>query len=518
MPELILKLGDSVLQTYVFDKDIMSVGRSRDNDVVIENLSVSRNHARIRRQGGKYILTDLNSANGTFVNGVRVSKTEIVDDDLISIGKHKLSFSNKVVPEEQLIVDAFGADRTVLVERAAPAGMICITDGKLKGQQFLLHKSETTIGKSSNNDVVLSDDWFLGKRQAVIIRRDDLYELNDLGSFRKTRINGEPVTGPAKLKPGDTVEFGNTKCVFQMSNDANGEQATGRVPQELGLEDSIFSTGISELQVIEFLEPEPAEPEEKSPAAVSVSDVPAASVTPESESLGLDLPEPMSPHSQPTPVVFSEPQVVAASISDEPATKPRIQLNQLDSDPGANLEPHTHVAAAARSTNSGGSSGSGKKKKKKRSNDVGLVTERFGSGMSAPESPSDDSDSKLNASDAPAGDGWHDGFDSDKIASIPLLQSENGQAQANAVMDTAEPSSQAMSGSSAKASHEVKTEPLSPWHLPNEQNESAEVLHDSDQLANEVALWENALNNKSPVIRKQAARMLKKLTGKDYAY
>src|SRR5688572_16953798 len=112
MPELVLKLGDNVIQTYVFDKDVMSIGRSRDNDVVVENLSVSRNHARIRRQTGKYVLTDLNSANGTYVNGVRVSKTEIVDNDVISIGKHKLQFANMVVAEEQLIADNFGADRT----------------------------------------------------------------------------------------------------------------------------------------------------------------------------------------------------------------------------------------------------------------------------------------------------------------------------------------------------------------------------------------------------------------------
>src|SRR5688572_25640167 len=107
MPELVLKLGDSVLQNFVFDKDVMSIGRSRDNDIVVENLSVSRNHARIRRQAGKYILTDLNSANGTYVNGVRVSKTEIVNDDVIAIGKHKLHFADEQVDEEKLIADAF---------------------------------------------------------------------------------------------------------------------------------------------------------------------------------------------------------------------------------------------------------------------------------------------------------------------------------------------------------------------------------------------------------------------------
>ena len=63
MPELIVKLGDNVVQKYFFDKDVLSVGRARDNDIVIENLSVSRNHALVRLFDYNYILTELNSAN-----------------------------------------------------------------------------------------------------------------------------------------------------------------------------------------------------------------------------------------------------------------------------------------------------------------------------------------------------------------------------------------------------------------------------------------------------------------------
>src|SRR6478609_6414628 len=179
MPELVLKLGDNVLQNYVFDKDVMSIGRSRDNDIVVENLSVSRNHARIRRQNGKYILTDLNSANGTYVNGVKVSKTEIVNDDVISVGKHRLHFADQPVNEDKMIAEAFGADRTVVVDRVA-APVLCISDGKLKGQEFQITKFETSIGKAPSNDVVLGDDWFLAKKQAIIIRRGNHeYEIHD---------------------------------------------------------------------------------------------------------------------------------------------------------------------------------------------------------------------------------------------------------------------------------------------------------------------------------------------------
>src|SRR5690606_26210757 len=95
MAEVIVKLGDTIVQRYRIEKDVVSIGRARDNDIVVENLSVSRAHSRIRFQDGKYILTDLNSANGSFVNGVKVSKTELADEDIISIGKHKLYFFNR---------------------------------------------------------------------------------------------------------------------------------------------------------------------------------------------------------------------------------------------------------------------------------------------------------------------------------------------------------------------------------------------------------------------------------------
>ncbi|PKO19933.1 hypothetical protein CVU37_00210 [candidate division BRC1 bacterium HGW-BRC1-1] len=238
MPEMILKLGDEVIEKFSFDKDIVSIGRARDNDVVVENLSVSRNHARIRRQGGKYILTDLNSANGTLVNGVRVTKTEIVDSDVIFVGKHRIEFVNRVEEEEELISQAIGGDRTMIVT-VTPVGILSIIDNKMKGQEFHLTKFETTIGKAASNDIIIGDDWFLSKKQAVITRRENRFEIRDLGGFRKTRVNGATVSDPMELRPGDILEFGNTRCMFQIGKKMADLPAGARVPEEMGLDDSI---------------------------------------------------------------------------------------------------------------------------------------------------------------------------------------------------------------------------------------------------------------------------------------
>jgi len=234
MPEIIIKLGDNIVHRYFFDKDVMSIGRARDNDIVIENLSVSRNHARIRRIDGKYILTDLNSANGTFVNGVQITKTEVVDNDIVSIGKHKLHFMNKPLTDEQVISDAFGADRTMIVDKT-PTACLIVTKGRQKDQEFKLTKYETPIGRSAENDIRLHD-WFVSKKHAVLIRQGQKFFVKDLGSWRGLKLNGKQIK-ESELKEGDELELGTTTLVFRLTEEGAPIKITGRVPKEIGVEE-----------------------------------------------------------------------------------------------------------------------------------------------------------------------------------------------------------------------------------------------------------------------------------------
>lgn len=234
MPEIIVKLGENVVHKYFFDKDIVNIGRARDNDIVIENLAVSRNHARIRRIDGKYILTDLNSANGTFVNGVRITKTEILHNDVISIGKHNLIFINRPLSDEEIISDAFGADRTLIVDRA-PTAVLVVTTGKQKGQEFKITKAETTIGRANDNDIKLHD-WFVSKRHAQIIKQGNNYFIKDLGSWRGIFVNGQLVKD-AQLKEGDDIKLGATHLTFHLHSEEM-LKITGRVPKELAYEEA----------------------------------------------------------------------------------------------------------------------------------------------------------------------------------------------------------------------------------------------------------------------------------------
>ena len=90
MLTILLKFNDKVLKTIETDKEVVSIGRNVGNDIQIDNLSVSKNHAKITRDKDSYRVEDLNSTNGTYLNEKMVSKAELKHKDILTIGKHTL--------------------------------------------------------------------------------------------------------------------------------------------------------------------------------------------------------------------------------------------------------------------------------------------------------------------------------------------------------------------------------------------------------------------------------------------
>ena len=89
MPRLILRLEESVLKEY--DMGMMAtIGRLSDNSVMIDNAAVSGHHACVFRDGDQFVVEDLQSTNGTFVNGTRVSRRTLQPGDVVMVGKHQL--------------------------------------------------------------------------------------------------------------------------------------------------------------------------------------------------------------------------------------------------------------------------------------------------------------------------------------------------------------------------------------------------------------------------------------------
>jgi pSer/pThr/pTyr-binding forkhead associated (FHA) protein len=90
MLRIILKFNSTVLKEFKIDQDEIIIGRDSGNDIQIDNVAVSREHARIIRGPNYYFIEDLNSTNGTFVNGKKINKKFLQKVDEISIGKHSL--------------------------------------------------------------------------------------------------------------------------------------------------------------------------------------------------------------------------------------------------------------------------------------------------------------------------------------------------------------------------------------------------------------------------------------------
>ncbi len=92
MAKVILKYKDVQLKEIQVKKKIVTIGRLEDNDITIDSLAVSRHHARIRIEHSTFILEDLESMNGTFLNSKRIDSCELNSGDHILIGKHELVF------------------------------------------------------------------------------------------------------------------------------------------------------------------------------------------------------------------------------------------------------------------------------------------------------------------------------------------------------------------------------------------------------------------------------------------
>jgi len=219
-----------VIKEIPFVQDSITIGRKPENAVAIDNLAVSGYHARIDKTGHDYILTDLQSTNGTFVNDKRVSTHRLKHGDNIIVGKHVLLF----VAGENGAKQGGGngdLDQTMMLETAKQRellakeqnksgpppkprkiGILSFLDGSRK-EDVALTKKLTRLGKSPNSEVRLSG-LFMGATAATISKRPSGYAITFTGGMVKLRVNGEVVKGSVSLKDFDTIELGSHKFQF----------------------------------------------------------------------------------------------------------------------------------------------------------------------------------------------------------------------------------------------------------------------------------------------------------------
>jgi pSer/pThr/pTyr-binding forkhead associated (FHA) protein len=232
MPALTLKFKEKVIKEYRLEKgDTLTIGRKENNDVVIENLAVSGNHAKIDAVGDGFLLTDLQSKNGTFVDEQLITSHYMKHKDVIMIGKHSFVFTydeGEKQPDNQKLADM---DKTMVMDTDQHRAMLAKTssgmDSKaLNGQpiavlsylsggegEIELTKKLTKLGKASNSDIVVKG-LTVGKTSATISIRPKGYYLSYVGGIAKPKINGKPEKDSVKLEEFDTIEIGSIKMQF----------------------------------------------------------------------------------------------------------------------------------------------------------------------------------------------------------------------------------------------------------------------------------------------------------------
>jgi predicted component of type VI protein secretion system len=235
MAKLILSMDGLVLKEIPLVKERTTIGRKPHNDIQIDNLAVSGEHAVIVTILNDSFLEDLGSTNGTLVNGNNVKKHFLQNNDIIELGKYKLKYMAE--GGQQPAAAAADFEKTMVLRPAAmkaamqqpagagaaapaaaapvaappppaaarpaqPLGAIQILSGGNAGKELELSKPLTTLGKP-------------GVQVAVLTRRPQGYFITSVEGTSHPTVNGQTIgTAPHPLKDHDLIEIAGVKMEF----------------------------------------------------------------------------------------------------------------------------------------------------------------------------------------------------------------------------------------------------------------------------------------------------------------
>ena len=214
MGKLVVSLDGVVIKDVQITKDKTTLGRRPYNDIVIDNLAVSGEHAVLQMVGADVFIEDLNSTNGTYINGKAIKKQLLANNDIVEIGKYKIKF---------LLEDSGDYEKTMILKpgSGAPSGFglpssfgglssaasttpatIKVLTGAAAGREVSLTKVVTTVGKP-------------GVQVASITKRPSGYVFAHVEGAARPSVNGAPLTGESiALKSGDVIELAGTQMQF----------------------------------------------------------------------------------------------------------------------------------------------------------------------------------------------------------------------------------------------------------------------------------------------------------------
>jgi pSer/pThr/pTyr-binding forkhead associated (FHA) protein len=222
MGKLVVSLDGVVIKEVQITKDKTTLGRRPYNDIVIDNLAVSGEHAVMQMVGADVFIEDLNSTNGTYINGKAIKKQLLSHNDTVEIGKYKIKYlvDESADYEKTLIMRPGSAGASAPAGAAhmaaasdsnfAPLGVaapsqpasIKVLNGAAAGREVTLTKVVTTVGKP-------------GVQVASITKRPNGYAFAHVEGNSRPSVNGVPLVGDSvPLRNGDVIELAGTQMQF----------------------------------------------------------------------------------------------------------------------------------------------------------------------------------------------------------------------------------------------------------------------------------------------------------------
>ena len=221
-------LNDVLMDQVEMNKDEMTIGRSADSDIVLDNAGVSSRHAWIQKETGGYVIDDNNSSNGVFVNGKKIGQHRLEYRDEIQIynyvlkymasrGLHGIADPDIAQDGDQsqtgtMEVNISDVQELLKLREKKKTAYVEVLDAKGNQSRCLLKEQNLRIGRSKDCDIRTSG-WLSFGLAAEIQRDTDGYRLLPQKRGRVMR-NEEPLTQPVKLMDGDSLRVNNLSMRF----------------------------------------------------------------------------------------------------------------------------------------------------------------------------------------------------------------------------------------------------------------------------------------------------------------
>jgi pSer/pThr/pTyr-binding forkhead associated (FHA) protein len=230
---VLLKYKGAVVKEVLLRTEVTTIGRKPDNDIVIDNQAVSGHHAQLIQNSNTLAIEDLQSLNGTYLNGKKISKIELYDGDVVSLGVHTLDiFSDKKRDADNKLFSVRGRsmDETVIIaagdqkkllsasDKMAPEalGGFIVIEGSTDRKEYELSEKVSVIGKQEGSAITLKG-FFAPKVTALVNRRKEGYFITP-SAGKNMKVNGREIAQRCDLNDGDIVEVANLKLQFYLKD------------------------------------------------------------------------------------------------------------------------------------------------------------------------------------------------------------------------------------------------------------------------------------------------------------